>query len=375
VSEPTDAARQARPWPPADPTALDRAAWFSLRTTVVVVGAWVLLLAFDVLRVVVVPVAVAVLLAAALHPVARRLAPTLGRTGGALATVGGAVLLLGATVAGATWMVLGSARDELVPAIEDARDRAERWLEEGPLGIERAQVESAVSSAGDALVRDGSLAGGVVSAGQVVVGLLLALVLTIFAVRDLDLGIDAIARRRADGPRWREAIEAGLHRLRRYLLAVVVLGTVEGIVIGGTVALVASPGLGVGVGGLTFVAAFFPIVGAVAAGAVAVAAVLAVEGVTAALLTLAVAVVVQQFDNDLLAPILYGRALALHPAFVLVVLTAGGALAGLAGAALAVPVASAVLAARTSWRRTSLASDDDGDPVDRRLARAVPGHG
>jgi putative heme transporter len=345
-------------------TGLDQAAWFALRSTVVLVGAWALLGAFDALRVVLIPSAVAVIAAASLHPVAARLTPTIGRTAGALVAVGGALAGMALLVAVATWMVVDSIRGDLVPAVEQVWASAERWLEEGPLQIDRSQVDGALASAGDALARGGALGGSLISAGHVVVGLLLALVLTVFAVRDLDVGIDAVVRHRPDRERLRAALDAALGRLRRYLFAVVALGTVEGVAIGGTVALVSSPGLGVGVGALTFVAAFFPIVGATVAGAVAVLAVLAVEGLGAAIITLVVAVGVQQFDNELLAPLLYGRAMSMHPALVLVALTAGGALAGLGGAALAVPVTSAVLSARAAWREGTAPRDPPGATAD-----------
>jgi predicted PurR-regulated permease PerM len=51
-----------------------------------------------------------------------------------------------------------------------------------------------------------------------------------------------------------------------------------------------------------------------------------------------VALAVQQLDNDILAPWIYGRALALHPVVILVSVVAGGALFGIPGTLLAVPV-------------------------------------
>jgi predicted PurR-regulated permease PerM len=109
---------------------------------------------------------------------------------------------------------------------------------------------------------------------------------------------------------------------------------------------------------LTFAAAFFPIVGAVVAGIVAVLVTLVGSGFTPALVVLVVVVLVQQFDTDLLAPLVYGRAVRLHPVVVLVVLTAGGAVAGIAGAFVAVPVtAVAVAIGGELWSRRT-----QGDP-------------
>jgi len=56
-----------------------------------------------------------------------------------------------------------------------------------------------------------------------------------------------------------------------------------------------------------------------------------------------VAIVVQQLDNDFLAPVVFGKALALHPVAVLLGVATGGALGGLPGAVLAVPVTALIV--------------------------------
>jgi predicted PurR-regulated permease PerM len=110
---------------------------------------------------------------------------------------------------------------------------------------------------------------------------------------------------------------------------------------------------------LTFVAAFFPIVGATVAGVAAVLVALVANGVVAAVVILAVILLVQQIEGNVLYPIVVGRRLRLHPVAILLALAAGGVLAGVAGAFLAVPalaVGSAVLeyaqARRAAARRT-----------------------
>ena len=89
---------------------------------------------------------------------------------------------------------------------------------------------------------------------------------------------------------------------------------------------------------VTFLAAFVPLVGAIAAGVVAVLVALVTAGPVPALIVAAVAIIVQQLDNDLLAPVIYGRALKLHPLVVLLGIAAGGALFGFVGTVFAVPV-------------------------------------
>jgi len=70
------------------------------------------------------------------------------------------------------------------------------------------------------------------------------------------------------------------------------------------------------------------------------------NGLLAACVILAVILLVQQLEGNVFYPIVVGRRLRLHPVAILLALTAGGVLAGVAGAFLAVPalsVGSAVL--------------------------------
>ena len=68
---------------------------------------------------------------------------------------------------------------------------------------------------------------------------------------------------------------------------------------------------------------------------------------------------VQQLEGNVLQPILVGRTLALHPALVIVAVTAGGTLAGITGAFLAVPVV-AVGAVIVRYARQQLAELEPG---------------
>ena len=106
---------------------------------------------------------------------------------------------------------------------------------------------------------------------------------------------------------------------------------------------------------LTFFAAFVPLVGATVAGIVAVLVTLATEGLVPALIVGIVAIVVQQLDNDILAPWIYGKSLSLHPAVVLLAITTGTALFGFVGTVLAVPITATVVTAVVDLRelRTS----------------------
>ena len=66
------------------------------------------------------------------------------------------------------------------------------------------------------------------------------------------------------------------------------------------------------------------------------------NGLTNALLALAVIIIVQQVEGNVLQPLLQSKAMGLHATVVLLSVTVGSTLAGIVGAFLAVPVAATI---------------------------------
>ncbi|MFF8382927.1 AI-2E family transporter [Streptomyces kanasensis] len=123
---------------------------------------------------------------------------------------------------------------------------------------------------------------------------------------------------------------------------------------------------------LTFVSAFVPIVGALFAGLVAVLIALVSNGLTDALLVLAIIVVVQQLEGNVFQPMIQSRGLGLHAAVVLLAVTLGGNLAGIVGSLLAVP-AAALIAVVWNYLREQLSTPpQEPDTDDRDPTTAVP---
>src|SRR5699024_2418640 len=87
---------------------------------------------------------------------------------------------------------------------------------------------------------------------------------------------------------------------------------------------------------ITFFAGFIPIIGAVTAGVLAVVIALVSNGLVNALLVLALILIVQQVEGNVLQPVLQSKAMGLLS------VTVGSALAGIIGAFLAVPVAATI---------------------------------
>jgi predicted PurR-regulated permease PerM len=89
---------------------------------------------------------------------------------------------------------------------------------------------------------------------------------------------------------------------------------------------------------------------------VAVLVALADGGVTTAVIALGIVFGVQFLEGNFLQPIIQSRTVDLHPAVILLAVAAGGALFGLLGAYLAVPITAVAVAIfaslRAEWPRT-----------------------
>ena len=182
---------------------------------------------------------------------------------------------------------------------------------------------------------------GAVLLTQWAAGIVLIVVLTFFFVKDgaqiLDWILELFDEDRQ--PVLREAARRSWTALSAYVQGVFLVATIDAVLIGAALLIVGVP-VAMPLIVLTFVAAFFPIVGAFTAGAAAVLVALVANGLPAALVIFAVIVAVQQLEGNVFYPIVVGPQAALHPVGILLALTAGGVLAGVAGAFLAMPVAA-----------------------------------
>ncbi|RAY15683.1 AI-2E family transporter [Actinomadura craniellae] len=285
-------------------------------------------------------VVVALLLTALISPVAavlRRIgAPSwLAALGGLLSLLLAIALPL-AVVSNRTAAQWPELRRSVGGGLQHLRD----LLLNGPLPITQRQLDSAV----DGLVKAARKAapdpvGGATAAAEVVTGILLALVLLFFLLRDGPQIWQWALRAAPEQARHRVdvAARAGWQTIVSYVRGTVLVALVDALGIGTALLLIGVP-LALPLTLLTFMAAFIPIVGATVAGAVAVLVALVSNGVTDALLVLGAVLLVQQAEGHLLQPLIMGRALRLHPAVVLMAVTAGTLLGGIAGAVIAVPL-------------------------------------
>ena len=346
------------------PVWLDRAAAWSWRVLVVAAALALLLWVVGRLWPMFLPLVVAAFLSRILAGPAQWLRAHGWRPGlAAGAVLVGFLLVLAAALAGVGAAVAGET-DDLGPTVGEAVDDLEGWLvDDSPFDVSRSDVEQFREDAGDA-VNDaargssGSLVSGAVIVFEVLAGLLIGLIVTFFALKD---GERFVARARGLLPEHRRELAdrtaaRAWRTLGGYLKGAALLGLVEGVIIGVTLTLVGAE-LAIPVALLTFLAAFVPFVGAIVAGALATLVALATAGPFAAAIVLVVAIVVQQLDNDLLAPLVYGRALALHPVVILLAIIGGGAAFGIVGSVMAVPVTAVALNVADEIRTANRSGD------------------
>jgi putative heme transporter len=341
---------------PDVPPTLGRLAAWSWRLLVVLAAAGLLLYLLIQLKVIVVPVIVALFLATLLVPLVQALeARGWKHLPAVLAVFGGAVLLLAVIVAGFVPLI-SNELDTLRQRADEGVAEVQRYIASRPFGLSEADLNRYLDQARQRFTENSSgltrgAVAGVTVVGELVTGLILSLFLTFFFVKDSQRFtrwiLDFAGPQRA--PHLRELGHRSATAVSGYLRGQATVGLIDGVFIGIGLAIVGVP-LVVPLAFLTFVAAFLPLVGAVVAGALAALVALVTKGVTAALIVVAITLAVQQLEGHVLAPLLLGRAVSLHPVVIILALAAGSILGGIIGAFLAVPIAAVVTAVGTYLR-------------------------
>ena len=295
---------------------------------------------------VVVPVAVAILLAAMLSPVANRLrswglprgAATAITVLGGLALIAGALTLIGSQIAGEA----STLSDNVVQGFTQLMD----YLRNGPIPISESWLNTSEwSNRIQAFLRDSqsAIAGYAAEIGAGVGRFLAGFAIAIFSLfyflydgrgifRFLLNFIPRDSRERVDA-----AALKGWRSLSSYVRATILVALVDalGVLI---VALILGVPVAPALAALVFIGAFIPLVGALVSGFVAVVVALVALGWVQALIMLAGIIVVMQVEGHVLQPFLLGRAVKLHPLAVLLAIAVGIIVGGIVGALLAVPL-------------------------------------
>ena len=327
------------------------------------------------LQVILVPVALATMVAALMLPAVdwldRRGAPRGGAV--ALVILGGFGVFGGILTFVVSQFVSGL--PGLVEQVTKSIDSLRSWLIEGPAHLSREQIDNAGNTAIKAL-RDNQekLTTGALSTAatltEIVTGAFLVLFTLIFLLHGGRNIFGFVTRIVPAGARERvrDAGRAGFGSLIGYVRATFLVALVDAIGIGTGLAIMGVP-LALPLASLVFLGAFIPLVGAVVSGLLAVIVALLAKGFVYALITLGLIIAVQQLEAHVLQPFVMGRAVAIHPLAIVLAIAAGGVLAGIVGALLAVPIvaflnsAIRVLVADNPAQEAAEIQDEDGGVV------------
>ncbi|MEU6809305.1 AI-2E family transporter [Streptomyces sp. NPDC046831] len=305
---------------------------------------WVLMRVISTVRLVVLAFVAALLITALLQPTVARLRrhglPRGPAT--ALAAVLGFVImgLIGWFV---TWQIMENI-DNLSSQVQNGIDELRKWLLNSPFHVTDKQINQIAKNLREAI---GANTDQITSAGlegvtvvvEALTGILLTMFSTLFLLYDgrriwewtLKL-VPAAARPgvAGAGPRaWRT--------LTAYVRGTVIVALIDAIFIGLGIYFLNVP-MAVPLAVFIFLFAFIPLVGAVVSGALAVVVALVTQGVFTAVMVLVVVLAVQQIEGHVLQPFILGRAVRVHPLAVVLSVAAGGTVAGIGGAVVAVPL-------------------------------------
>jgi predicted PurR-regulated permease PerM len=348
------------------PRVLRVSAALSWRFVVVIAALYIVSTVVGFLAAILIPVAIALLLAALLSPAVSQLTQLKVPRG----LAAGLVLVGGIAVVGGvlTFVITEFSRGlpDLQTQVSASLESIQQWLKDGPAHLSDVQLRQYVDRVvatikeNQAEITSGALTTAA-TVGEILTGLLLALFTLIFFLHDGDgiwrfvvRAVPADVRARAD-----VAGRRGFASLVSYVRATAAVAVVDAVGVGIGLWIVGVP-LVVPLSALVFLGAFIPIIGAVLTGAVAVLIALVANGPVAALVVLGVLIGVMQLESHVLQPLLLGRAVKLHPLAVVLAITAGLVVGGIAGALLAVPL----LAVLNSGIRSLLSeSDAVADPA------------
>lgn len=321
---------------------LSRAAGVAWRYLVILAAIYVTFLALNIVHVVVIPLILALFLTSVLSPLVqwfkgRGWSPLIA-TWSALIVVIPVVVLIGLAVIPSLASGLGEIGQDVSAGVDQVRD----WMREGPLALSESEIERYLEQAIDqaraniSVISTGVL-GGATVAFEVLTGAILSLLAAFFYLKDGDRAYAGLLERVGDTDRVSRGLQAAWGTLSSYIRGLATVGAIDAIFIGIGLALVGTP-LVFPLMLLVFLGAFFPIIGAFLSGLVAVLVTLVNGGLGSALIVLGIVIAIQQIEGHVIYPIVFKRALELHPLIILVAIAVGGVAFGIIGAFLAVPL-------------------------------------
>ncbi|MFQ4150262.1 AI-2E family transporter [Arthrobacter sp. LAPM80] len=319
-----------------------RSAIRSAQALLVLAFASVIVWAATRIPVVIIPLMIALILAAAISPLVHWLTGKhWPRALAVLSSFVGILAVFGGVVTGVVFLIRSQSKD-LVTRADDGIDQLHNFLNKGPYPVSDAQINSIRESAQKFITSSAFGTEALVGlrvAGEIGVGAVLMAVILFFFLKDGEkirgflFGFLPVVQ----GKKAETAAERSTVVLGGYLRGTSLIALIDGLIVGIALAIMQIP-LAVPLGVFVFIGGFIPIIGATVAGSLAVLVALIFNGPVAAAVVLVIVIGVNQLEHHLLQPFLMGKVLSIHGLVILLALAAGSTLAGLVGALLAVPL-------------------------------------
>lgn len=329
------------------PFGIDLAAAWSWRLLLILGALGAVVWVISHLTLLLVPVFVALFVAALTLPLVHLMSRVLPR--------GISTLLVVVALIGVVVLMLTFATQQVVEGSNDlsdqvlvALDQIRTWLREGPLHASDKQIDDTIQSMQDLVVSSNDqLVQRVQDVGTAISDIVAAIFITLFATyffladgQRIWLWLVRLfpraARDRADA-----SGRVAWLTLTQFVRATVLVAGVDAFGIA-MVALLLDVPFVMAIAVLVFLSAFVPLVGATVSGLVVVLVALVAQGPLTALLMAAGVIGVQQLEAHVLQPFLLGRMVSVHPLGVILAVAAGIMVAGILGALLAVPLVACI---------------------------------
>ncbi|MFF4603749.1 AI-2E family transporter [Streptomyces sp. NPDC001339] len=350
---------QPRPDKPLLPVEARRAAaWCGvmlLVAAVLAIAVWLCIY----LSAAVTPVLLALLGSALLGPLYRQLvAMKLNRSLAAGLTCAVLVVVVG----GAGYIVVSAlvdTGDQIINSLKDASEGLSKYF-----GMAGASLDDLATNAKGLVTKFGSTAAsgllaGVSVVGQFLAASVLALLLTFFFLRDSGKAVRALHdwAPGSSGLRLEQMARRGFQSIEGFMRGTTLIALIDATLITIGLLILQVPGA-IGLGALVFVGAYIPYLGAFISGAVAILVAFADRGFVIALWALGVVMAVQVLEGHVLQPIIQSRTVQMHPATVMLAITAGASVGGILGMLLSVPLTAAATGVLHELRQHYAAGSD-----------------
>ncbi|WP_353510067.1 AI-2E family transporter [Intrasporangium sp.] len=329
--------------PSAVPPAVRGASEWALRLLVIGAALYIATLVLREFSQIVIPLLVALLLAAMLVPITRRFARVMPTGAAAGLTVAGVLVGISAlfTLVGQQFSSgFSDLTAQLATGLEQIRD----WVRT-TFNITDTEFDRYFESLRDGVSSSGNLGRTAASVGltatHFIAGIFITLFTLFFFLYDGPRIWNWLVRLFPRVARSRVASSGRIawDQLSAFVRATIIVAFVDAVGIAVGAAILKVP-FAFAIGVLVFLFSFIPIVGALLSGAVAVILALVSQGFGVALIMLAVVIGVQQLESHVLQPLLLGHAVSVHPLGVILAIAAGSQIAGIVGALAAVPFAA-----------------------------------